>query len=88
MTNQNPTVAPPRTVDREPVTEQELRDLGIDVDRDFPGSTVADFLRYPVLSEGGWFTVVKHQPTLRSVSREPWDLFGPIHLTSHGLDLS
>ncbi|BBG01325.1 MULTISPECIES: hypothetical protein [Pseudonocardia] len=88
MTNQHPTVAPARTVDRAEVTEQELRDLGVDLARDFPGSTAADFLRYPVLSEGGWFMVVKHQPTLRSVSREPWDLFGPIHLTSHGLDLS
>jgi hypothetical protein len=88
MTNQNPTVAPARFVEREAVTEQELRDLGIDLERDFPGSTVADFLRYPVLSEGGWFTVIKHQPTLRSVSREPWDMLGPIRLTSHGLDIS
>lgn len=88
MTNQNPTVAPARFVEREPVTEQELRDVGVDLDRDFPGSTAADFLRYPVLSEGGWFTVIKHQPTLRSVSREPWDMLGPIRLTSHGLDIS
>ncbi|GAA4550966.1 hypothetical protein [Pseudonocardia xishanensis] len=88
MTNQNPTVAPPLTVERDAVTEQELRDLGVDLEKDFPGSTAADFLRYPVLSEGGWFIVVKHQPTLVSVSREPWDIFGPIHLTSHGLDLS
>lgn len=88
MTNQNPAIAPPRSVEREPVTEQELDGLGIDIGRDFPGSTAEDFRRYPVLSEGGWFMVVKHQPTLRSVSREPWDIFGPIHLTSHGLDLS
>lgn len=88
MTNQNPTIAPARIVEREPVTEEELRDLGVDLARDFPGSTAADFLRYPVLSEGGWFMVVKHQPTLRSVSREPWEMFGPIKLTSHGLDLS
>jgi hypothetical protein len=88
MTNQNPAIAPPRSVEREPVTAEQLDELGIDVERDFPGSTAGDFLRYPVLSEGGWFMVVKHQPTLRSVSREPWDIFGPIHLTSHGLDLS
>ena len=28
--------------------------------------------RYPVLSEGGWFQVVKCQECLHSVSREPW----------------
>ena len=88
MTARQPTIAPPRYVEREVVTEQELRELGVDIAADFPGSTVADFLRYPVLSEGGWFIVVKHQPSLRSVSRERWDLFGPIRLTSHGLDLS
>jgi hypothetical protein len=75
------------TVEREEVSEQELRDLGVDLDADFPGSTAADFRRYPVLSEGGWFVVVKHQPTLRSVSREPWGLLGPITLTSAGLDI-
>ncbi|GAA2898038.1 hypothetical protein GCM10010472_65570 [Pseudonocardia halophobica] len=88
MTTQNPTIAPPRVVEREAVTADDLAALCVDLARDFPGSTAADFRRYPVLSEGGWFLVVKHQPTLRSVSREPWDLFGPIRLTSHGLDLS
>ncbi|MQA04103.1 MAG: hypothetical protein GEV07_15710 [Streptosporangiales bacterium] len=73
------------SVPREEVTENELRALGVDLQRDFPGSTVADFRRYPVLSEGGWFMVVKHQPTLQSVSREPWHLFGPITLVSAGL---
>jgi hypothetical protein len=84
---QNPTIAPPLFVDREEVTDDELRELGVDLENDFPGSTAADFKRYPVLSEGGWFIVVKHQPTLRSVSRKEWELFGPIVLTSHGLDL-
>lgn len=84
---QTPTVAPPLYVEREPVTDDELRELGVDIEKDFPGSTAADFLRYPVLSEGGWFIVVKHQPTLVSVSRQQWELFGPIQLTSHGLDL-
>ncbi len=87
MAAQQPTIAPPRYVEREAVTEDELRELGVDLATDFPGSTAADFLRYPVLSEGGWFMVVKHQPTLRSVSRVQWHLFGPIQLTSHGLDL-
>lgn len=74
-------------VTREEVTEAELAELGVDLARDFPGSTVADFRRYPVLTEGGWHIVVKHQPTLTSVSREAWDLLGPIRLTSHGLEL-
>ena len=47
----------------------------------------ADFRRYLVLSEGGWFSVVKHQPTLRSVARIPAGLLGPIILASAGLDL-
>ncbi|WP_245566069.1 hypothetical protein [Thermocrispum municipale] len=75
------------TVPREAVTEEELAELGVDLDRDFPGSTAADFRRYPVLSEGGWYLVVKHQKTLRCVSREPWRLLGPIELTSDGLDV-
>jgi hypothetical protein len=72
---------------REEVTATELSELGVDLAADFPGSTPADFHRYPVLSEGGWFMVVKHQPSLRSVSREPWGLLGPIALASTGLDL-
>jgi hypothetical protein len=42
---------------------------------------------YPVLSEGGWFQVVKCQHCLYSVSREPWHLLGPVQLTSAGLVL-
>lgn len=72
-------------VPREAVTAAELAELGIDLARDFPGSSLEDFKRYPVLSEGGWFTVVKHQPSLRSVSREPWHLLGPVDLLSSGL---
>ena len=74
------------TVQREEVTEQELRELGVDL-AEFPGSAASDFRRYPVLSEGGWFVVVKHQPTLRSVSRVPWKLLGPTTLTSAGLHI-
>lgn len=74
-------------VERERVNEHQLRELGVDL-ADFPGSTADDFRRYPVLSEGGWFIVVKHQPTLRSVSRTPWTLLGPTTLTSTGLDVS
>ncbi|QXW00469.1 MULTISPECIES: hypothetical protein [Rhodococcus] len=75
------------TVRREDVTADELAALGIDIARDFPGSTEADFKRYPVLSEGGWFIVVKHQPTLTSVRRVPWERLGPISLTSKNLHI-
>ena len=32
---------------------------------------------YPVLSEGGWFKVVKCQECLSSKSRERWNLWAP-----------
>lgn len=74
-------------VEREAVTAAELTELGMDVHRDFPGSRPEDFKRYLVLSEGGWYTVVKHQPSLRSVARVPAGLLGPVTLASAGLDL-
>lgn len=88
MSDQETSVPQGLSVTREEVTEDELRSLGVDLDRDFPGSTAADFRRYPVLSEGGWFMVVKHQQSLTSVSREPWHLLGPIVLASDGLDVN
>lgn len=87
MTEASPTVAPGLHVTRDDVTEDDLRAAGVDLARDFPGSTASDFKRYPVLSEGGWHIVIKHQPTLRSVSRERWRLLGPIHLVHEGLSL-
>ncbi len=78
-----PAVVQPRST----VTDAELRAAGVDLASDFPGSTVDDFRRYPVLSEGGWFMVIKHQRTLQSVSREPWRLLGPVPLVSEGLML-
>lgn len=71
---------------REMLTEDELRAAGVDLGA-FPDSTAADFRQYPVLSEGGWFLVVKHQRTLQSVSRKPWRLLGPVPLVSDGLVL-
>ena len=78
--------APGIDVEREAVTAEELRELGVDL-ADFPGSTESDFKRYPVLSEGGWYMVVKHQPTLQTVSRQKWLLLGPVKLVSEGLHL-
>ncbi|MDQ2803355.1 MAG: hypothetical protein M3Y41_11985 [Pseudomonadota bacterium] len=86
MADKSPVVAPGLFVERQEVSEADLRAAGVRLD-DFPGSTAADFRRYPVLSEGGWFMVIKHQRTLRSVSREPWRLLGPVPLASDGLSL-
>jgi hypothetical protein len=77
--------APGISVEKEQISEEELRALGVDLERDFPGESADDFRRYPVLSEGGWLLVVKNQRTLRSVSREPWDLYGPVKPLSYGL---
>ncbi len=35
---------------------------------------------YPVLTEGGWFRVVKCQRCLHSVSRERWGRLGPLEV--------
>lgn len=75
------------TVEREAVSAEELAELGVDLEQDFPGATPEEFRRYLVLSEGGWFSVIKHQSTLRSVSRTPADLLGPVRLASAGLEL-
>ena len=79
-------LAPPKEQERTPVSAERLRALGVDLDRDFPGAGAEEFAEYPVLSEGGWFMVVKHQPTLRTVSRVPWRLLGPVTLLTEGLE--
>jgi hypothetical protein len=81
------TVAPGLAVVRDEVTTDELAELGVDLSA-FPGSTAADFKRYPVLTEGGWYQVVKHQPSLTTVSKQKWTLLGPVKLASEGLHLA
>jgi hypothetical protein len=49
------------SVERESVTEAEVRGAGVDLARDFPSASLAEFRRYPVLSEGGWFMAIKHR---------------------------
>ncbi|MEX2482732.1 MAG: hypothetical protein WD928_17890 [Gammaproteobacteria bacterium] len=41
--------------------------------------------RYPVLSEGGWYMVVKCQACLRSHSREKWARLGHVSLMTDAL---
>jgi hypothetical protein len=79
--------APGVTQERESVTEAELAVAGVEIARDFPGASPDEFKRYPVLSEGGWYMVIKHQPTLRVVSRNRWRLLGPIRLTYEDLQI-
>ncbi len=38
----------------------------------------AGLQRYPVLSDGGWFEVVKCRACLCSVSRTPWSRLGTV----------
>lgn len=41
--------------------------------------------RYPVLSEGGWYMVVKCQACLHSQSREKWTRLGYVTLITDSL---
>ncbi|MFA7595243.1 MAG: hypothetical protein WCY92_02715 [Novosphingobium sp.] len=72
---------------RAELTEADLTAAGIDLVRDYPGQSLADLRQYPVLSEGGWFIVIKNQKTLQEISRRPWRLLGPVELLSNSLDL-
>ena len=72
---------------RDPVNEDDLREAGLNVAAVLVNNAIGDLLRYPVLSEGGWFIVIKNQKTLKSISRRPWRLLGPIHLLSDDLEI-
>ena len=41
--------------------------------------------RYPVLSEGGWFMVVKCQSCLHSQTREKWTRLGHVTLLTDSI---
>lgn len=45
----------------------------------------ASLAAYPVLSEGGWFKVVKCGACLHSMERTPWTALGPVSLASEGI---
>lgn len=47
-----------------------------------------ELARYPVLSEGGWFMVVKCQACLHSKSRERWNRLGHIQLSTDAIPQS
>ena len=79
-----PTPAPGIAVEREDVTEEELKELGVDL----AGASASDFKRYPVLSEGGWYIVIKNQKTMQTVRKDKWTLLGPIKLVTDGLHIA
>ena len=58
-----------------------------DVEGVCPECNASQLMAYPVLSDGGWWQVVKCQECLHSVSRAKWSLLGPVQLTSSGLIL-
>ena len=43
-------------------------------------------MRYPVLSEGGWFMAVKCQECLHSQSREKWHRLGYVSLVTDQIE--
>ena len=87
MTDSSATVPEGIVQLRDIVTEADLAEAGISLSADFPDQRIEDLRKYPVLSEGGWFMVIKNQRTLESLSRRPWRLHGPIRLLSDQLDL-
>jgi len=76
----------PIMLERLPVTETLLRELGVDVEGVGTAHPIEDLRRYPVLSEDGWFLVIRNQSTLEEIHRCPWRLLGPVQLMSQLLD--
>lgn len=52
------------------------------VDGECPECGASALAKYPVMSEGGWYDVVKCQECLFSVERERGPLLGPVQLYS------
>ncbi len=69
----------PRPTD---VAPRQVREV---VEGACPSCGAGALMRYPVLSEGGWFMVVKCQDCLASVSRERWALLGHVRLQTDNI---
>lgn len=69
------------------LSESDLVEAGIDLAADFPTISIDRLRQYPVLTEGGWFIIIKDQVTLQEIARRPWRLLGPIELLSNSLAL-
>jgi hypothetical protein len=59
-------------------TEPTLDAVRTPVEGACPECGATDLARYRVLSEGGWWNVVKCQACLASVTREPGPPYGPL----------
>ena len=59
-------------------TTPEVHAVRVDVPGHCPTCNGQRLQRYRVLSEGGWWNVVKCRQCLTSLSREPGPLFGPL----------
>jgi ribosomal protein L44E len=70
----------PRPVDPTPVQAREP------IDGKCNECGAARLMRYPVLSEGGWYMVVKCQECLYSQSREKWTRLGHVTLITDAIE--
>ncbi|MEY4761552.1 MAG: hypothetical protein RLZZ200_1408 [Pseudomonadota bacterium] len=59
-------------------TTPTVEAMRLPVDGDCPSCATPNLQQYRVLSEGGWWEVVKCSHCLHSVSREPGPLFGTL----------
>ena len=50
-----------------------------------PQCGAENLMRYPVLSEGGWYIAVKCQQCLHSHSREKWTRLGHVSMLTDNL---
>ena len=69
----------PRPQDPTPVQVREA------VDGSCAACGAEALMRYPVLSEGGWFIAVKCQRCLHTMSREKWTRLGHVTLMTDSL---
>ena len=70
----------PRPTDPAPVQERET------VTGQCSECGTEALARYPVLSEGGWYQVVKCQACLNCESREKWTRLGYVELMTDSLN--
>ncbi len=68
-----------RPSDPTPVQEREA------VDGSCAECSAEELMRYPVLSEGGWYMVIKCQACLYSQHREKWTRLGHVSLLTDSL---
>ena len=73
--------------ERMAVTAEDLLAAGVDPTRPEVAQSLAQLEQYPVLSEGGWYLVIRNRITLEELARRPWRLFGPVELLSSSLVL-